>query len=69
MHGRGNATVQFGEGDMNQNDMDRYYWRTGQRWSGDSRPPNEPVAKITGWTVILLGVSFLVTIAGLILLR
>jgi hypothetical protein len=22
---------------MNQNDNDRYVWRTGQRWSGDSR--------------------------------
>jgi hypothetical protein len=23
---------------MNQNDMDRYFWRTGHRWSGDWRP-------------------------------
>ncbi|SPE32793.1 hypothetical protein SBA6_210046 [Candidatus Sulfopaludibacter sp. SbA6] len=23
---------------MNQNGMDRYFWRTGQRWSGDDRP-------------------------------
>lgn len=22
---------------MNQNDMDRYFWRTGRRWSGDDR--------------------------------
>lgn len=22
---------------MNQNDADRYYWRTGQQWCGDSR--------------------------------
>ena len=23
---------------MNRNDMDRYRWRTGQRWSGDRSP-------------------------------
>jgi hypothetical protein len=23
---------------MNENDVDRYFWRTGQRWSGDDRP-------------------------------
>ena len=23
---------------MNENDMDRYYWKTGQRWGGDNRP-------------------------------
>ena len=25
---------------MNQNDLDRYYWRTGQRWCGDGRRPD-----------------------------
>jgi hypothetical protein len=26
---------------MNQNDMDRYYWRTGHYWSGDRRALEE----------------------------
>jgi hypothetical protein len=56
---------------MNQNDMDRYLWRTGRRWSGDHRPATVPFdkTKLSGWTVFLLSVTFLVTLVGLILLR
>lgn len=42
---------------MNQNDMDRYFWRTGQRWSGDSRLLRElqgPRLKRTGLALFLL---------------
>lgn len=52
---------------MNQNDMDRYYWRTGQRWSGDHRPPTR--VKITGREIALLAIAFLVSTVGIILLH
>ena len=52
---------------MNQNDMDRYYWRTGQRWSGDHRPPAK--LRISGRAVALVAILLLVTLVGLILLR
>ena len=27
----------------NQNDMDPYFWQTGQRWSADDRPEEPPL--------------------------
>jgi hypothetical protein len=59
--------------DMNQNDMDRYFWRTGQRWSGDDRPEELPLpvekrrARIR--TIWFLFLAFLVTVVMLFLLR
>ena len=50
---------------MNQNDMERYYWRTGQRWSGDDRPFKMPRAglKVAKGTIFLLYAVFVVTAA------
>jgi hypothetical protein len=45
---------------MNQNDMDRYYWRRGYPWSGDSRSLREirgegrPVAHRTRWLLLIV---------------
>jgi hypothetical protein len=36
---------------MNINDMDRYLWRTGQRWSGDNRPR---AGRLRNRTIVLL---------------
>jgi hypothetical protein len=46
---------------MNENDMDRYFWRTGQRWSGDSRPMPEPFPKTTapGRVIVVVCLSFI----------
>lgn len=44
---------------MNQNDMDRYYWRTGQRWTGDY-PRYKIKAAIPKWTIVLLFLSFVI---------
>lgn len=55
---------------MNESDMDRYYWRTGQRWSGDDRPvENWPKTRVLGRTIFFLFVSFVVTVVMLFLLR
>jgi hypothetical protein len=56
---------------MNKNDMDRYFWRTGQRWSGDGRPvPGSFRGSTTrGRAVTFLCISFIVTLVALILLR
>jgi hypothetical protein len=51
---------------MNDNDMDRYYWRTGQRWSGDDR--HLPL-KISKRAILLLYAAFAVTVAMLYLMR
>src|ERR1700722_9727442 len=58
-------------GRMNQNDMDRYFWRTGHRWSGDFRSPSTrfPRAAMSRWAVLLLGASFLITVVVLIFSR
>jgi hypothetical protein len=53
---------------MNQNDMDRYFWRTGQRWSGDDRP-NKKGWRLTSREIVLLVVIFCVTFAMLFLVR
>jgi hypothetical protein len=54
-------------GRMNQNDMDRYYWRTGQRWSGDHRPPTR--LRITGREIAWLAIAFLVSTVGMLFLH
>lgn len=51
---------------MNTNDMDRYYWKTGQRWSSDNRSIREiegPRLKLTSRAIIvLLAGAFLTTL-------
>jgi hypothetical protein len=56
---------------MNQNDMDRYFWRTGQRWSGDDRPFKTQRAgrKSANRTILLLSAAIAVTVVMLFLLR
>ncbi len=56
---------------MNQNDADRYLWRTGQRWSGDDRTATESSrgTRIRGRAIILVGLAFVGTIVGLVLIR
>ncbi|HEY1760689.1 MAG TPA: hypothetical protein VGG72_35265 [Bryobacteraceae bacterium] len=49
---------------MNENDLDRYFWRTGQRWGGSDRdrktwPPKRKIAK---GTIILLFAAFAATV-------
>ena len=46
---------------MNQNDMDRYYWRTGHRWSGDSRKEERFHLKLSGWAWTVLAAGVVVT--------
>jgi hypothetical protein len=53
---------------MNQNDMDRYYWRTGQRWSGDNRLGVVRL-RLSGRKILLLAAAFAVTEIALLLLR
>jgi len=59
---------------VNENDMHRYYWRTGQRWSGDYRPlPRRitlPVRRTSLFRYLLrgIGVVFVIgMITGLVL--
>jgi hypothetical protein len=49
---------------MNQNNQDRYFWRTGQRWSGDdrARKTRTPDRKLSKGTILLLSAAFAVTI-------
>jgi hypothetical protein len=56
---------------MNQNDMDRRFWRTGHRWSGDSRPVNDhfPATQSGARTIVLVCVVFIMTLVALGLLR
>jgi hypothetical protein len=46
---------------MNTNDMDRYYWRTGQRWSGDYRKDSGPRVRLPRRVLIALGVAAVAT--------
>lgn len=46
---------------MNQNDMDRYFWRTGQAWSGDQRRSWIPRAKSNG---LSWGILFVLAVLG-----
>jgi hypothetical protein len=54
---------------MNQNDMDRYFWRTGQRWSADDRPfkTNRAGRSLVNRTLVFL-YAVLAVIVGLRLL-
>ena len=55
---------------MNENDMARYFWRTGQRWNGENRPLRRSTGlRLPGRTILLLLLSFLVTLAVLVALR
>ena len=36
------------KGCMNENEMDRYFWRTGQRWSADYRPHTWRLGRASG---------------------
>jgi hypothetical protein len=57
---------------MNQNNMDRYYWRTGQKWSGDSRSEDElsgPRMTFPRWTVVFLIAAFIGTSVALLMWR
>ena len=53
---------------MNQNDMDRYSWRTGQRWSGDNRlhPATAAGWRLSSKATLLLLVAFVATLAVLL---
>lgn len=53
---------------MNQNDMDRYFWRTGQRWSGDDRARKTRThdRKLANGTILLLFAAFAVTVLYLL---
>ena len=54
---------------MNENDMDRYYWRTGHRWSGDSRPFKWHFGRRVLRTLLFLLAAYVVTGAILFLMR
>jgi hypothetical protein len=47
----------------------RYYWRTGQRWSGDYRPLRWRIGQRMGRTLLLLLAAYVVTAAILFLMR
>jgi hypothetical protein len=52
---------------MNQNDLDRYFWCTGQRWSADSSSPKKPNRLLL--TVFLILFFLVVTLLTLAYLR
>lgn len=55
---------------MNQNDMDRYFWRAGQRRSGDGRPGDLLGAQnLTARSLFFVCLAFVVTHVGLVLMR
>jgi hypothetical protein len=56
---------------MNQNDTDRYFWRTGRRWSGVCPPARNSArhSKLRGREILFLCLAFIVTLAGLVLAR
>jgi hypothetical protein len=56
---------------MNQNDMDRYFWRTGRRWSGDYNAAKQSSRRPQhhGREILLLCLAFIVTLGGLALMR
>ena len=56
---------------MNQNDTERYFWRTGHPLSADHRLFRKETAgpKVTNRTIILLVSGFSITTAILFLLR
>jgi hypothetical protein len=57
---------------MTEKEMNRYYWRTGQRWCGDLRRETEmrgPDVNLPGWFVALVLVASIATTAALLVLR
>jgi hypothetical protein len=49
---------------MNENDQERYFWRTGEKWGADERSVRElrgPQAKLTPFVLIVAAVSFLLS--------
>jgi hypothetical protein len=54
---------------MNENEMDRYFWRTGQRWSADYRPHTWRLGPRVLRALFLLFAAYLVTAAILFLSR
>jgi hypothetical protein len=56
---------------MNQNDMERYFWRTGQRWNGDRQAFMKPSRrrKAVNETILFLFVALAVTTVLLLLIR
>jgi hypothetical protein len=56
---------------MNENDMDRYFWRTGQRLTGDNRPVPASLRKSKAYNrmPVVVFLAFIVTLVGLVLLR
>jgi hypothetical protein len=56
---------------MNQNDMDRYFWRTGQRWSADCNPfqTRRRGKHMSRAVILLLLASFATTAVMFILTR
>jgi len=53
---------------MNQNQMDRYYWRTGQRWSADDRP-EERWRGVTKRAIVFLAIAYVVTVVMMYVIR
>lgn len=53
---------------MNQNDMNRYFWRTGQRWSGDVRAlkTSKGGRSVTNRAILLLFAAFAATVIYLL---
>jgi hypothetical protein len=62
---------QWWNNSMNQNDMDRYLWRTGQQWSGDDRTSPESFRglKSHGRAIFFVALGFILTLVGLVLMR
>jgi hypothetical protein len=56
---------------MNQNDMDRYFWRRGHPWSGDYRRLTKGTAgpKLSNWAILIVIASSALTAITLLLLR
>jgi hypothetical protein len=54
---------------MNENDMDRYYWRMGHRWSGDNGPLRWRFGPRLRRTLLFLFATYVVTAAILFLMR
>jgi hypothetical protein len=56
---------------MNQNDMDRHYWRSGLQWSADSRSLKELRGefRLPRRVLWLLLIALVVTLAGLLRLK
>jgi hypothetical protein len=56
---------------MNQNDSERYFWRTSLPWSGHNRLARKfsRSLRLRGRGIFFICLAFIVTIAGLMLKR